>query len=112
MYIDEIEVAELQQYLTSASMDVQLIDIRHHAEIVRGMIPGADRLPLHLLAQNLHQVARDKVVVLYCQLGVRSAQACSYLAGNGFDNVYNLRGGIQAWTNSGLMVAYSGNLSF
>ena len=105
MYIDEIEVADLQQQLASASANVQLIDIRHHAEIVRGMIPGADRLPLHLLPHNLHQVARDKKVVLYCQIGARSAQACSYLERKGFENVYNLRGGIQAWTNSGLMVA-------
>ena len=105
MYIDEIEVADLQQQLASASANVQVIDIRHHAEIVRGMIPGADRLPLHLLPQNLHQVARDKKVVLYCQIGARSAQACSYLERKGFNNVYNLRGGIQAWTNSGLMVA-------
>ncbi len=105
MYIDEIEVADLQQQLATASANVQLIDIRHHVEIVRGMIPGADRLPLHLLPQNLHQVARDKKVVLYCQVGARSAQACSYLERKGFNNVYNLRGGIQAWTNSGLMVA-------
>ena len=105
MYIDEIKVAELQQQLATASADVQLIDVRHHAEIVRGMIPGADRLPLPLLPQSLHQVARDKTVVLYCQVGARSAQACSYLALNGFENVYNLRGGIQAWTNRGLKVA-------
>jgi len=103
--IDEIEVAELQQHLATDSADVQLIDIRHHAEIIQGMIPGADRLPLHLLPQNLHQVARDKMVVLYCQIGILSAQACSYLVGNGFENVYNLRGGIEAWTNSGLKVA-------
>ena len=105
MYTDEIEVAELQQQLATASANIQLIDIRHHEEIVRGMIPGADRLPLHLLPQSLHQVARDKMVVLYCQVGTRSNQACSYLALNGFENVYNLRGGIQAWTNSGLKVA-------
>ena len=105
MYIDEIEVAELQQQLATSSENVQLIDIRHHAEIVRGMIPGADRLPLPLLPQNLHRVARDKVVVLYCQIGLLSAKACAYLAENGFENVYNLRGAIQAWTNSGLKVA-------
>lgn len=105
LYTDEIEVADLQQQLEIADENVQLIDVRHDAEIIQGMIPGADRLPLHLLPQNLHQVARDKMVVLYCQFGVLSAQACSYLAGNGFDNVYNLRGGILAWTGSGLKVA-------
>jgi rhodanese-related sulfurtransferase len=103
--VDEIEVAELHQQLAAGDSNIQVIDIRHHAEIVRGMIPGADRLPLPLLSQNLHQVAQDRVVVLYCQIGVLSAQACSYLADNGFQNVYNLRGGIEAWTKSGLMVA-------
>jgi rhodanese-related sulfurtransferase len=105
MFIDEIEVADLHQQLDTANPKLQLIDIRHHAEIIHGMIPGADRMPLHLLPQNLHRVARDKMVVLYCQIGVLSAQACSYLAELGFKNVYNLRGGLQAWTNSGLMVA-------
>ena len=105
LHIDEIEVAELHQQLATGDRNIQLIDIRHHAAIVQGMIPGADRLPLPLLPQNLHQVARDRMVVLYCQIGLLSAQACSYLAGNGYENVYNLRGGIEAWTNSGLKVA-------
>jgi len=104
-YIEEIEVAELQQQLATGSEDIQLIDLRRPAEIIRGMIPGADRLPLHLIPENLNQLARDRTLVLYCQVGVRSAQACSYLTSNGFDNVVSLRGGIQAWTNSGLMVA-------
>ena len=105
MLFDEIEVAELQQQLVTSETNIQVIDVRRHAEIIQGMIPGAERMPLQLLPQNLHQVARDKMVVLYCQIGAVSAQACSYLAGKGFDNVYNLRGGIQAWTNSGLKVA-------
>lgn len=105
LYSDEIEVVELQQRLVTDSTNIQLIDIRRHAEIVRGIIPGADRLPLQLLPQNLHRVASDKMVVLYCQIGAVSAQACSYLVGKGFDNVFNLRGGFQAWTNSGLKVA-------
>lgn len=104
-YIEEIEVAELQQHLTTGAGNIQLIDVRHRAEIIRGMIPGADRLPLHLIPENLNQLARDRTLVLYCQVGANSAQACSYLANNGFDNVVSLRGGIQAWTNSGLMVA-------
>ncbi|NNF95544.1 MAG: sulfurtransferase [Halobacteria archaeon] len=104
-YIEEIEVAELQQQLVTGAENIQLIDVRRPAEIIRGMIPGADRLPLHLIPENLNQLARDRMVVLYCQVGARSARACAYLAGNGFENVYNLRGGIQAWTNSGLMVA-------
>jgi len=105
LHIDEIEVADLHQQLAAGSSNIQVIDIRHHADIVKGMIPGADRLPLPLLPQNLHQVARDRRVVLYCQIGLLSAKACTYLTGNGFDNVCNLRGGIEAWTNSGLKVA-------
>ena len=104
-YIEEIEVAELQQQLVTGSESIRLIDIRRPAEMIRGMIPGADRLPLHLIPENLNQLPRDRMVVIYCQIGARSAQACSYLANNGFDNVVSLRGGIQAWTNSGLKVA-------
>lgn len=101
----EIEVAELHSLLEADRDHVHLIDIRNPAELARGKIPGAVNLPMHQLPLNFHKIEKDQLVVLYCRVGARSAQACAYLSANGFDNVHNLRGGIQAWQMSGLKVA-------
>ncbi|MCW8888076.1 MAG: rhodanese-like domain-containing protein [Gammaproteobacteria bacterium] len=101
--INEIDVHELHNMISSD--DVLLVDVRSHAEINQGAIPGASHLPLHLLPLQLDQLPRDKKIVFYCRTGARSAQACLYAANQGSDNVINLRGGIVAWVREGREVA-------
>ncbi|MCW8825882.1 MAG: rhodanese-like domain-containing protein [Gammaproteobacteria bacterium] len=101
--INEIDVHELHNMISSD--DVLLVDVRSHAEVTQGAIPGASHLPLHLLPLQLDQLPRDKKVVFYCRTGARSAQACLYAANQGSDNVINLRGGIVAWVREGREVA-------
>lgn len=98
----EIEVADLVSMLEDTSHDISLIDIRNPAD-AQEKIPGARNIPVHRLPMELAD--EEQLVVLYCQLGWRSANACAYLSARGFDNVHNLRGGIQAWKSSGLAVA-------
>ena len=59
-----------------------------------------------LLAFDLSRIPRDSgwKVVLHCAMGARSASACAYLQGQGFANLYNLSGGIQAWAAAGLPI--------
>ncbi len=95
----EIEVAALKSL--AAGQEILLIDVRTEAEVARGMIDGARHLPLHLLPIKADELDPDVPIVFYCQSGARSAQACMYLAGRGFGNTYNLRGGILAWVRSG-----------
>ena len=103
--IKEIDVAELQLLLSQERDNVHLIDVRSPAEIAQGAIPGADHLPLHLLPLQLDRIPSNKKVVLYCRSGARSAQACAFVEAQGKSNVYNLRGGIIAWAQSGLAIA-------
>lgn len=103
--IKEMDVAELQQLLSEERDTVHLIDVRSPAEIAQGAIPGADHLPLHLLPLQLDRIPADKKVVLYCRSGARSAQACAFVGAQGKENVYNLRGGIIAWAQSGYAIA-------
>jgi len=104
-FISEIEVAELDALLTQGGGGIQLVDVRSTGDIVRGTIPSADPIPLQMLPQKLDRLSKQKTVVLFCQLGVRSTQACVYLEAQGFYEVLCLRGGFQAWTQSGLRVA-------
>ncbi len=85
--------------------DVVLVDVRTDQEVGRGVIPGARHIPLHLLAARYQELDRSRAVVFYCQSGARSAQACAFLSGKGWQEVYNLMGGMNAWVGRGMPVA-------
>lgn len=94
-----ISVADLQAMLDAGG--ITLIDVRTDAEIARGIIPGAEKLPLHLLPLRVGELDKNRTTVFYCQMGGRSAQAASFAAAQGFADVCNLQGGIMAWVQSG-----------
>ena len=101
--INEIDSATLQSRL-AAGEDIYLVDIRTPAEVAQGAIPDAAHLPMHLIPLRMNELPRDKEVVLYCRSGARSYHACAYLAQQGFDNVFNLRGGIIGWARGGFAI--------
>lgn len=94
-----IGVTELQSLLAQGK--VKLVDVRTDAEIARGYIGGALKLPLHVLPLKLGELDKQQATVFYCQMGGRSAQAAAFAAAQGFAEVYNLQGGITAWAQSG-----------
>lgn len=98
----EVDPAGLQQLAASGGL---VIDVRTDAEVARGMIPGSQHIPLHLLPVRESELPKDKPMVIYCQSGGRSAQACAFLSSKGFSEVYNLQGGIMGWVRSGQPVA-------
>jgi rhodanese-related sulfurtransferase len=100
--IKEIDATELAQWVNDASHDLRVIDVRQMQEIVHGTVPKAEALPLHTLPAKIHELSREEKLVLVCRSGARSAQACMFLQQNGFSNVYNLRGGMMGWVQSGL----------
>lgn len=85
-----------------------LVDVRNDQEVSRGVIPGARHIPLHLLPARFEEIDRSLVVVFYCQSGARSAQAGAFLRGKGWQEVYNLAGGMNAWLREGMPVAVPG----
>ena len=59
---------------------------------------GAELIPLATIADNADKIDRDKKVVIHCKVGGRSAKAVRELEEKfGFDNLYNLKGGIFAY---------------
>lgn len=101
MFVKELEANELAQLLSGDEV-VELIDVRTPGEAAQGVIAGGRNLPLHLLPLHADQIAhRGRKVVFYCRSGARSAQACMFMAQRGFDEVYNLRGGVISWVRNG-----------
>lgn len=86
--------------------DIRLVDVRTDAEIKRGMIPQADSMPLHLLPLRLNEIDKNATTIFYCQMGGRSGQAAAFAVANGFNDVYNLQGGIVAWQQAGMPITY------
>jgi len=99
--VKELDVNTLQSYLDEGKK-IRLLDVRGVGEMAQGMIPNAEKLPLHTLPARLSEIEQDEFTVLYCRSGARSAQGVGFMAQQGFDNVYNLRGGIIAWAQNGM----------
>lgn len=104
MFVKEIDAADLHARL-EAGEDIALIDIRSDAEIAQGILPDADHLAMHMIPLKMHDLPKDRDVVLYCRSGARSYHACNYLGQQGIENVVNLRGGIIAWARQGYEIA-------
>jgi rhodanese-related sulfurtransferase len=100
MFVKEIDADDLQARI-EAGEDIALIDIRSDAEVAQGMLPDSEHLPMHLIPLRMHDLPKDRDVVLYCRSGARSYHACNFLGQQGVTNVVNLRGGIIAWARQG-----------
>ncbi|NGP87187.1 molybdopterin-synthase adenylyltransferase MoeB [Fodinibius halophilus] len=95
--VPEVSVKEYKSWVESDE-DVQLIDVREPHEVEIAEI-GGTLIPLKEVTENAEQISRDKKVVVHCRSGQRSADAIKKLQEEyGFDNLYNLKGGILAWS--------------
>lgn len=96
--VKTIDVFELQE-LRESGEDFQLIDVREPYEYAIANL-GAELAPLATVSEYAPRIRRDVKVVVHCRSGVRSAKAIRELeAAFGFDNLYNLKGGILAWAD-------------
>ncbi len=92
----EITVQELKQWMDS-NANFQLIDVREPHENDLCSL-GGELIPMADVPHNLDKISKDKKVVLHCRSGGRSGNIIQWMEKNhGFDNLYNLKGGILAW---------------
>lgn len=84
--------------------DGVLIDVRTTDEVKKGIIPGAKIIDYFSdqFEEKLLSFDKDKPVFVYCQSGGRSATAFDLLVSNGFQEVYELEGGMDYWTEDNL----------
>lgn len=91
-----ITVADLDSEVASGS---RLLDVREDAEVVTGMIPGAQHVPLATVLADPGAAGNGRVVVI-CQVGARARRAAVALRAAGADAVV-LAGGMDAWAAAG-----------
>ncbi|QLE54803.1 rhodanese-like domain-containing protein [Nostoc sp. TCL26-01] len=100
--ITQISVEELAQRLATEDANIQLVDVREPQEIALARIHGFINLPLSEYAQwgqQIHSILNSEAETLVlCHHGMRSAQMCEWLVSQGFTNVKNIAGGIDAYS--------------
>jgi molybdopterin/thiamine biosynthesis adenylyltransferase/rhodanese-related sulfurtransferase len=96
--IPEMSPHELKRRM-HAGEPFELIDVREPFEYEIARIDGAKLFPLGEITERLDELKREQPIVVHCHSGKRSAQAVRLLQQRGFANVYNLEGGIDAWSD-------------
>jgi sulfur-carrier protein adenylyltransferase/sulfurtransferase len=93
-----MSVQELKRKM-DACEPFELIDVRETFEYEIARIDGAKLIPLGEIAERTDELQQERPIVVHCHSGQRSAQAVRLLQLRGFANVYNLEGGIDAWSD-------------
>jgi molybdopterin/thiamine biosynthesis adenylyltransferase/rhodanese-related sulfurtransferase len=96
--IPDISPHELKRRM-DAGERFELIDVREPFEYEIAQIDGAKLIPLGEIAERLDELKREQPIIVHCHSGMRSAQAVRLLQQRGFAKVYNLEGGIDAWSD-------------
>jgi molybdopterin/thiamine biosynthesis adenylyltransferase/rhodanese-related sulfurtransferase len=100
---DEGTIPEMSAHELKRKMDAgepfELIDVREPFEYEIARIDGAKLIPLGEITERLDELTGEQPIVVHCHSGTRSAQAARLLQQRGFANVYNLEGGIDAWSD-------------
>lgn len=94
--IGTISATELAAILDQGD-DIFLLDVREQGEWDTCSIPGNILISLGQIPGRLNEIPKDKLIVAYCHHGRRSERALQFLQQQGFGQLRNLQGGIDAW---------------
>lgn len=92
--------------LSNIQGDIVLIDVRTPGEYEQGHLENALNINIadESFKEEVGKLDKSEPVYVYCKVGGRSAKAASMLEEMGFEQVYDLEGGIRNWENSGMKV--------
>lgn len=107
--IPQVDVRETQRRVKDGGqngeqLDAVLIDVREQWEYLQERAPGATLIPLSQFVQRYGEIPRDREVLLICHSGQRSFRAAMFLRRQGYEQVGNVSGGMEAWAMAGLPV--------
>jgi len=100
---NNISVDQLKELIDSGK-SLYILDVREEDELVAGKIKGIKNIPMSRLSQDVGQIPKAVDIHIICAGGVRSRNISSYLAKQGYDQVFNVAGGMSAWMSKGYPV--------
>lgn len=96
--VTQLSARDLADWLADGARPApQLLDVREAWEVEHCAIAGSLAIPLGSVPARATELDPARPLVCICHHGGRSMQAAHYLAQRGFDNIYNLAGGVDAW---------------
>lgn len=96
--MEQTTTYDLQQRI-EAGKQPHILDVRETDEFEAGHIPGALNIPLSILPVRYHELDKATNWDIICLGGARSARACEFLEGLGY-NVTNVQNGMSAWAGA------------
>lgn len=97
MTVQSLSVQELHAW-REARKELVLLDVREDGEVAYAHIDEHTHIPMNLIPIRHNELPDDLPIVVYCHHGMRSMQVAMFLEHAGFTDVYNLSGGIDAWS--------------
>jgi len=77
--------------------DFVVLDVREQFEIDAASVKDFIHIPMQQVPKSMDKLPKDKTIGVLCHTGGRSSRVTMYLNQQGFDNVVNISGGIEAW---------------
>ncbi len=96
--VKELPVTELNARLKKGDDNIVVIDVREPWEVSTASIAGTLNIPMNSVPSRLDDIPEEKEIAVLCHHGARSRRIAEFLSHNGFKNVYNITGGIAAWS--------------
>lgn len=101
-----ISAHEAQQLIADKA-GLVILDTRTTREIINdGAITGSQQASLRAIFQDELAIAKETPILVVCAVGGRSFAAGKIMVQHGFQEIYNLRGGLDEWKRAGLPVTY------
>jgi rhodanese-related sulfurtransferase len=102
MAYEDLDPKEFLEAYKSAGETAVLLDVRTAPEIEEANIDGHIAIDIMQpgFTEAVGTLDKDKTYFIYCRSGNRSGQACRYMETQGFGKLYNLRGGMLAWSET------------
>lgn len=101
--IKNVDVDEFKKEVSTLEENEVLLDVRSKQEVKAGYIEGMINIDFYSddFEAEIDKLDKSKTYYVYCAAGGRSMKAANMMEEKGFNNLYNLNGGITAWKNSG-----------
>jgi rhodanese-related sulfurtransferase len=104
--IPSVDVQEAARRVQEDEAAPLIVDVREADEHVSGRVEtGAVLMPMSTFVERMHELPKDRPLLMLCASGNRSSAATAHLLRNGWTDVANVAGGIQAWERAGLPVS-------
>lgn len=95
--VRNLSAQELRNWQNQGDAQPLMLDVREPWEVQICMLPGSRHIPMREIPARVDDLPVNGEIVVICHHGHRSLNVANFLARRGYESVYNLQGGIDAW---------------